>query len=88
MPTIPGTPNDTIPFNTLTAIGLICATLMLLGSLMLYNKPVNKKVGGIIIIVFSIPSFIMGGGFIIGFILGIISGVKAIKWKPKMQGLL
>ena len=33
------------------------------------------------IIVFSIPSVIMGGGFIIGFILGIIGGAKAISKK-------
>jgi hypothetical protein len=37
-----------------------------------------------LIMVFSIPSVITGGGFIIGFILGIIGGVKIYSWKPKM----
>jgi hypothetical protein len=33
--------------------------------------------------VFSIPSVITGGGFIIGFILGIIGGKLALSGKPK-----
>ena len=52
---------------------------------MLYIKPVNKKAWGIIIIVFSIPSVVTGGGFIIGFTLGIIGGKLALSGKTKMQ---
>jgi hypothetical protein len=37
------------------------------------------------IIVFSIPSVITGGGFLIGFILGIIGGALALSSKPEMQ---
>jgi hypothetical protein len=85
MPTIPGTSNDTVPFGTLTAIGITCAALVMLSAFMLQSKPASRKVWGILIIVFSVPSFIMGGGFIIGLILGIIGGIKAVKWKPKMQ---
>jgi hypothetical protein len=51
---------------------------------MLHIKPAKKKVWGILILVFSIPSVITGGGFIIGFILGIIGGALAISGKPKM----
>jgi hypothetical protein len=50
---------------------------------MLYRKLWNKKALGIIVIVFSIPSVVMGGGFIIGFILGIIGGVSELR-KPSM----
>jgi len=49
---------------------------------MLRVKPQNKKAWGLIVIIFSIPSVITGGGFIIGFILGIIGGAKAFRWKP------
>ena len=52
---------------------------------MIYSKPANKKAWGILVIAFSIPSVITGGGFIIGFILGIIGGAQALSWKPKMQ---
>jgi hypothetical protein len=85
IPTIPGTSNDAVPFAGLTAIGLVCGALVLLGSLMLYGKPASKRAWGIIIIAFSIPSAIMGGGFIIGFILGIIGGSKAVKWKHETK---
>ena len=86
MPVLPGsTGNDPTLLLELATVGLICGVLVLLGTLMLNRKPANKKVWGIMIIVFSIPSVIMGGGFIIGFILGIIGGAKALSRKPKMQ---
>jgi len=85
-PTLPGSANNAaVPFASIAAIGLICGALVLFGAIMLHTRPVNKKVWGGIVIVFSIPSVITGGGFIIGFILGIIGGVKALKWKPEMQ---
>ncbi len=81
-PTLPGSDNNaTVPFATIAVIGLICGALVLFGAIMLRIKPENKKAWGILIIVFSLPSVITGGGFIIGFILGIIGGVKAIRWK-------
>jgi len=86
IPTLPGSAdNSTIPFASLTAIGLVCGVLVLLGAIMLRSKPANRKVWSITIIVFSVPSVITGGGFIIGFILGIIGGVLAFSWKPEVQ---
>ena len=81
-PTLPGSDdNATVPFTTISVIALICGVLVLFGAIMLRVKPENKKAWGILIAVFSIPSVITGGGFIIGFILGIIGGVKAFRWK-------
>ena len=86
MPILPGSSgNDPTLLMGLATIGLIFGVLVLLGALMLRYKPVNMKVWGIVIIVFSIPSVIMGGGFIIGFMLGIIGGARALRWKPEMQ---
>lgn len=86
IPTLPGSAdNSTVPFASLTVVGLICGVLVLLGAMMLRRRPVNKKAWGIMIVLFSIPSVLTGGGFIIGFILGIMSGAKALSWKPKMQ---
>jgi len=82
-PTLPGSDNNaTVPFATIAVIGLICGALVLFGAIMLRTKPENNKAWGILITVFSIPSVITGGGFIIGFILGMIGGVKAFRWKP------
>ena len=84
MPILPGsTGNDPMFLIELATVGLIFGILVLLGALMLHIKPANKKAWGIMIIVFSIPSVIMGGGFIIGFILGIIGGKLALSGKPK-----
>lgn len=86
MPTLPGSSgNDPTILMGLAAVGLIFGVLVLLGALMFRSKPVNKKAWGIIVIVFSIPSVITGGGFIIGFILGIIGGAKELLRKPKME---
>lgn len=84
MPTLPGSSgNDPMLLSGLATVGLIFGVLVLLGALMIYSKPANKKAWGIMIIVFSVPSVIMGGGFIIGFILGIIGGKIALSGKRK-----
>jgi hypothetical protein len=36
----------------------------------------------VLILVFSILSFIGLGGFVVGAILGIVGGVLALRWKP------
>ena len=78
--------SEVIAISLITAIvGLILGIVVLFGALMLRNNTASKKVWGIIIVVFSIPSVIMGGGFIIGFILGIIGGKIALSTKPKTQ---
>jgi len=80
-PTLPGSDNNaTVSFATIAAIGLTCGALVLLGAVLLHTRPVNGKAWGIMIIVFSIPSVVTGGGFIVGFILGIIGGAKAFRW--------
>ena len=82
MPVLPGSSgNDPMLFYTLSIVGLILGLLVLFATLMLRIKPANKKAWGIMIIASSAPSVIMGGGFIVGFTLGIVGGVKAIKWK-------
>jgi hypothetical protein len=82
MPTLPGSSgNDPMLLIGLATVGLIVGVIVLLGALMLQKRPANKKTWGVMIVVFSIPSVIMGGGFIIGFILGIMGGVIAISKK-------
>jgi hypothetical protein len=60
----------------------MCGVLILFAAIMSRVKPENKKAWGILIMVFSILSVITGGGFIIGFILGIIGGIKAVRRLP------
>ncbi len=84
IPTLPGpTGNSNVPFGSLTAIGIICGALVLIGALMARGKTLNRRICGITVMGFSIPSVIMGGGFIVGFILGIIGGAKTFSDKPQ-----
>jgi len=80
IPTLPGsTTNDPTILYTLTTAVLIFGALVLFGATMLDKKPANKKAWGIIIIVFSILSYLTAGGFIIGSMLGIIGGALALR---------
>ncbi len=82
IPTLPGSSgNDTTLLYQLTVIGLVSGLLVLIGAIMLHFKPIKKKVWGIMILVFSITSVVTGGGFIIGFIFGIIGGAFALSRK-------
>jgi hypothetical protein len=86
IPTLPGsTANDTALLYRLSVIGLICGIIVFLGAILLHYKPSKMKAWGVMILVFSIPSVLTGGGFIIGFILGIAGGVFALLQKPNLQ---
>ena len=81
-PTLPGSEsNATVPFASIATIGMICGVLVLFGAIMLRIEPKNMKAWSVVIVAFSVPSVITGGGFIIGFIMGIIGGIKAFRWK-------
>jgi len=83
-PTLPGsTGNDPAVLYSVAVVGLICGAMVVLGAMMLRSKPAHKRAWGIMIIVLSIPSVVTGGGFIIGFILGIVGGVLALSRKSK-----
>jgi hypothetical protein len=84
IPTLPGSSgNDTTILYGVAAVGLICTILVLLGAIMLRSEHADKRAWSIMIIVFSIPSVVTGGGFIIGFVLGILGGAKAFPRKTK-----
>jgi len=55
--------------------GLISGVIMLIGAIMLKVDPHQSKLWAILIIVFSVISFVGMGGYFIGAILGIIGGV-------------
>lgn len=64
-------------FVGMAAVGLIFALLVIVGALLIY-MPGKEVVGGILVIIFSILSIVIGGGFLIGLILGIIGGVLGL----------
>ncbi|MFX1561776.1 MAG: hypothetical protein ACFFDP_00520 [Promethearchaeota archaeon] len=66
-------------FWAMTVVGLFCGFMILLGGLIMFAfKP---KVGGILTLIFSILTLMLGLGFYLGPILGIMAGVMALQEK-------
>jgi len=63
-------------------IALIFGIIVLVLALRLRSNPQSAKMTGILIIVFSLISFIGGGGFYIGAILALVGGILALLWNP------
>ena len=64
------------------AFGLICGTVVLLSATMLLAKVGQRRTWGVLILVFSVLSFIGLGGFVLGAVLGIAGGILTLRWKP------
>ncbi len=80
---IPGFPSGASDIVTIyAAIGLIFALLVLVGSVLLYMRPQQHVIWGVVVLLFSLFSIIIGGGFIIGLILGLVGGILGIVFKP------
>lgn len=65
--------------------GLIFGIIVILGAGLMYSKPSAVKTGAIIVLIFSILSIVIGGGFVMGFILGIVGGALGLAWKPSKE---
>ena len=68
-------------FYAFSVIGIISGILVLTGAIMLYNEPSRAYTWGILILVFSVLSFLGMGGFMLGALLGVVGGVLALTWK-------
>ena len=77
-----------VPFGfmgSLMLVGLVSGILVIICAVMLNTRPAEHGAWGIVIVIFSIVSFVGTGGFFIGAILGIIGGAFAIGWKPTVK---
>ena len=64
-------------------IGALCGVVMLVGGALMYVMPDRHLIWGILVLVFSILSWVGAiGGFAIGFLLGLVGGILGIVWKP------
>ena len=62
--------------------GLVCGAVVLISATMLLAKVGARRTWGILVLVFSVLSFVGLGGFVVGAVLGIVGGVRALRWKP------
>ena len=60
---------------------LVCGILVMIGAIMLNARPTEHIAWGIIVLIFSISSFIGMGGYFIGAVLGIAGGAIAISYR-------
>ena len=73
-------------------VGLASGALVILGSVMLYNRPSESQIWSAVILAFSVLSILGAmGGFMVGLLLGVLGGVFGLVWKPatssQMAGL-
>jgi hypothetical protein len=67
------------------AFGLATGAIVLVSAVILLTNPSQRRTSGVLILVFSVLSFIGLGGFVIGAILGIVGGILTLRWKPPTQ---
>jgi uncharacterized protein DUF6114/zinc ribbon protein len=71
---------------TIGVIEAVCGVLILLLGIVIYLEPQHHVILGVLILVFSIVSLVGLGGFLIGFILGLVGGSLGIAHKPAPPG--
>lgn len=63
-------------------VGLVSGAFVVIGAIMMRVHPAEHVAWGVIVLVFSITSFLGMGGFMIGALLGIAGGALALSWRP------
>ncbi len=66
----------TLSGNLIIAAGIVFGALTIMGSLLLDRG--KRAIGGLMVVIFSTLSIIVGGGFLIGLILGIVGGALGL----------
>ena len=62
--------------------GLVSGAIVLVSSVMLLTSSGQPRTWSVLILVFSVLSFVGMGGFVVGAVLGIVGGALVLKWKP------
>ncbi len=67
------------------AFGLISGIIVIASAVMLRLRPSQRETWGILVLFFSVLSFLGTGSFIVGAVIGIIAGIMILRWKPPTQ---
>lgn len=71
-----------LPLWIMAALGLVFGLAVILAAIMLYAYPSQRAAWGSMVIVFSVVSIVIGGGFFLGMLLGLVGGILAFIWNP------
>jgi len=66
-------------------VGLVSGAVVLISSVMLLTNSGQRRTWSVLVLVFSVLSFIGLGGFIMGAVLGIVGGALVLRWRPPIQ---
>ena len=86
--TPPSLPASSIPglvsgiVGLMGVFGLVSGAIVLVSSVMLLTNSGERRTWSILILVFSVLSFVGMGGFIVGAVLGIVGGALVLRWTP------
>jgi len=69
-------------YSAISILGLFSGIVIVISAVMLWMRPQDHLIWGILILVFALVSFADMGGYFIGAILGIIGGAFAISYRP------
>ncbi|HYS70968.1 MAG TPA: DUF6114 domain-containing protein [Thermoplasmata archaeon] len=70
-------------FGFLPPVGIACGTLLLVAAILLYYRPAQHSVWGILVLVFGIASLVNLGGFVLGMTFAVVGGALALAWTPE-----
>ena len=65
--------------------GLVSGIIVLASAVLLRTTPSQRKTWGVLMLVFSILSFVGFGGFVVGAVLGVVGGIMTLTWNPPAQ---
>ena len=71
--------------GTMGMFGLISGIIVLVSAIVLLTNSSQRRTLGVLILVFSVLSFLGLGGFVVGAILGVAGGILTLTWKPPAQ---
>ncbi len=67
------------------AFGLVTGAVVLVSAILLLTNTGQRRTWSVLILVFSVLSFIGMGGFVVGAVLGIVGGALLLRWRPPVQ---
>lgn len=70
-------------FFGLSVAALVSGIIVLVGAILMNIRPMERTAWGIVVLIFSLVSFLGGGGYFIGAILGIAGGAVALSYRTQ-----
>ncbi len=81
--TFVGSPGYYNFFSVISVLGVFSGIVVIVSAVLLYLRPQDHLIWGVLILVFALVSFADMGGYFIGALLGVIGGAFALSYRPR-----